>query len=187
MKGPELRALLHRDRLPLLKSAPGCRVVDEVGIPGGVADVFVCNGELWGYEIKGETDSTRRLASQVGAYNTVFQRITVVTTPKHLFRVVRLVPHWWGLTVVDGGELLDVRRPLESHEWQPAEVLGMLWKPELDALMQHWLPDAKRSRLSGRKMAEALAGVIPYKAIPRTVADTIAVRTDWGRNRVNPA
>lgn len=188
MKGPEIRAALHDQRLLLLKHSTGCKVVDEVGIPWNVvADVLVCNGALWGYEIKGETDSLKRLAAQAKAYGNVFERCYLVGAPRHIRAASKLLPSWWGLIETRGGELVEMRQPEKNTEWDATAVLGMLWRPELEALLLLYGETKGVSRLTAAKMAERLAPLIERPRLQRIVADQIVARLDWGRNRVNPA
>lgn len=67
----------------------------------GFVDVVVVNGEMIGYEIKSDVDSTRRLAEQVSLYDGLFDRFYCVTTNRHLDRVRSIVPKRWGIIVAD--------------------------------------------------------------------------------------
>lgn len=186
MKGPEIRAVLL-DRLSLIASSPFCKVICEVGLPGSVVDVLVVDESLRGYEIKGQTDSLKRLSAQAESYNDVLQAVTLVAAPRHIRAARKILPEWWGLTVADGGELRDERAWQRHDGWNAAALLAMLWKVELTPLMKEWTQAKGIARMTNWAMCEALAEAIPRKKLPGIVADTMVARQDWGRNRVNPA
>ena len=188
MKGPEVRQLLHRDRLDVIKQASGFKVVDEVGIPWGVvADVMACGAELHGYEIKGETDTLKRLPSQAVAYGNVFQRCFVVAAERHLAGAEAMLPDWWGLWLAQDDVLTEVRPAQANPTWKALDVLHMLWRPELEALLREGTPPKGLARWPAGKMAEVLARRLDREAVPALVSRAIMQRTTWGLNRVNPA
>jgi hypothetical protein len=57
-------------------------IIDELGLCRGTVrvDIAVVNGVLKGYEIKGDQDTLRRLASQAATYNRIFDTMTSQTT-----------------------------------------------------------------------------------------------------------
>lgn len=183
MKGPEVRAALHDDRLSLLKHSFGCRLIDELGVVGGVADIgVVAGGELWGYEIKGETDTCKRLETQIAAYNGTFQRITLAGSRRNVEAARGLVPEWWGLLVVDAAGFDDLRRPAANPEWIAKNVLALLWKAELTKLAKEYALPASVLRMSNYKMAAALGDTLPRRAVPSIVSDALAGREGWGKH-----
>jgi hypothetical protein len=186
MKGPEVRAVLL-DRLSLIAGSPWCKVISEVGLPGSVVDVLAIDGGLRGYEIKGETDTLKRLPTQAESYNAVLQGVVLVGAPRHIRAARVMVPEWWGLTVAEGGTLHDERPWQTNPDWEAPSLLAMLWKPELALLMVRWVKPRGFSRLGHRALCEALAEAIPRHRLPGIVADVMLERTTWSQNRKNPA
>ena len=56
------------------------RIIEEFGVQHGTArvDIAVINGIIHGYEIKSDQDTLRRLPRQMGVFNLVFDKITLV-------------------------------------------------------------------------------------------------------------
>ena len=55
------------------------------------------NGEFSGFEIKSDVDSLQRLPGQIAAFASVFDRVSLVTTDRHLADVKKVIPSWWGI------------------------------------------------------------------------------------------
>src|SRR4051812_8285009 len=77
--------------------------VDELDLGGLVrVDVAAVNGALWGYEIKSERDTLRRLPTQVEVYSRVLDFAALVVAERHRDHAVDLLPDWWHVVVVTG-------------------------------------------------------------------------------------
>ena len=79
-----IRKRFHEQVLTPYHASPNAMVIDELGLHHGScrADIAIVNGRMIGYEIKGETDTLKRLSDQVRAYNAVFDRAAIITTSK---------------------------------------------------------------------------------------------------------
>ena len=122
-----VRRALREDLLETL-AEPGSCFVDELALPHGAgrADVAVLGARFHGFEIKGERDTLRRLASQVAVYDSVFDFVTIVTADKHLPDVLKIVPQWWGVEVAEplsGGMFF---RPIRPHSANPCVCTAAL-------------------------------------------------------------
>jgi hypothetical protein len=53
------------------------------------ADIAVANGRLYGYEIKSDYDTLKRLDGQISTYTQHFDKTTVIVTQKHLLAAIR--------------------------------------------------------------------------------------------------
>src|SRR3990172_5388577 len=71
------------------------RLIDELGLCQGAArvDVAVVNGSLHGFEIKSDRDKLVRLVGQQAIYSRALDRVTVVTTARHIEDVPAAIPH----------------------------------------------------------------------------------------------
>jgi hypothetical protein len=114
-------AILHELKIP----RPSARV-----------DVAVINGELSAFEIKSDVDSLWRLPRQVRSFDCVFDRVSLVTTEKHLRRARAMVPRWWGIFTLSS-ETVDIRQRRQARVNPRRRVLNllhMLSRPELLSL-----------------------------------------------------
>jgi hypothetical protein len=111
-----IRENFHRKILRKHHEAPGTLVIDELGLRHGTnrADIAVLNGHFIAYEIKSDEDSLKRIESQITAYNAIFDRATVIVGRRHLEKVERLVPRWWGITAALQGR----RRASDSRRFR---------------------------------------------------------------------
>ena len=125
-------------------------VVGELGLCQGRSRIDVCvvGRELHGYEVKGDGDSLRRLEGQVEMYGRVFDRVTLVCTPRHLEKALDAVPAWWGVLKAGPGRELPVFRQVRKGRRNK--------RPEVRALAEFiWREDAL-SLLLTRGMANGL-------------------------------
>jgi hypothetical protein len=56
------------------------------------ADIAVANGRLYGYEIKSDYDTLKRLDGQISTYTQHFDKTTVIVTQKHLLAAIKQLP-----------------------------------------------------------------------------------------------
>ncbi len=111
----------------------------EFTIQNGFArvDIAVLGEEMHGYEIKGDLDSLIRLERQREAYNSVFDKVTLVIGKKHLLDALRIVPDWWGIMIAkslndpDFVSLIEIREPLSNPSQDYLSIANLLWKEEI--------------------------------------------------------
>ena len=128
----ELDALLRRQHAEV----PGTFIRHEMGLCGGKRriDIALLNGELAGFEIKSDEDTLLRLSGQASVYNQVLDRVTLVTTPHHQEKAIKLLPTWWGVMVAKQhkGRIVfeEVRQPAVNTDLDPFALSQMLWRGE---------------------------------------------------------
>lgn len=114
-------------------------IIEELKVPRPSArvDVAVVNGELAGFEIKSDLDSLRRLETQIPAFCAFFDRVSLVTTKRHLIDSKRTVPQWWGIvTLTDTpGIFRVVRKARRNPEPQNVSLLYSLTSSELQQML----------------------------------------------------
>ena len=136
MNDQKIREYLKASRLKKYVDDPKSLVVDELGLRHGAGrvDVAVINGLIRGYEIKGGTDTLRRLPVQSDTYNSVLDRATIVAAECHIDGAFKLLPEWWGVIVVARkAESMKMRllRPARKNPTKsPLAVAKLLWKAE---------------------------------------------------------
>lgn len=131
---------IRRSLIGLLRQVyrhePDTLILEEVGLCQGAAimDLAVINGFLHGYEIKSEQDKLDRLSLQEKIYNMTLDRVTLVTSERHVDKVVKIVPVWWGLWKASGSNkiihITEVRRPGQNPSVDPMALVQLLWRDE---------------------------------------------------------
>ncbi|MBY5552627.1 sce7726 family protein [Rhizobium leguminosarum] len=129
IRAPLLKWLrsLHPDRLT-------AKMLEEFKMPRPSAriDVALVNGEMAGFEIKSDRDTLTRLASQVPAFSRFFDRVSLVTTQKHLAEAKTKIPNWWGIVVFcDDGRFKIARTSKRNRSVDVTAFLFALSKREL--------------------------------------------------------
>lgn len=135
----------HDIREPLflfLESVYGkIRILEEKNTGDARADaVMVLENLVCGIEIKSDADSYTRLASQVSNYDLYYDANFVVIGLSHLRHIHEHVPYWWGIITCeyDEGriEFYFERHPQPNPVMDPKKKLSILWRPELNHLLQ---------------------------------------------------
>ncbi|MBY5645852.1 sce7726 family protein [Rhizobium ruizarguesonis] len=100
--------------------------------PSARIDVALVNGEMSGFEIKSDRDTLNRLAVQIPAFSRLFDRMSLVTTRKHLAEARTKIPSWWGIVVFrDDGSFEISRMSKRNRKIDVAALLFALTKREL--------------------------------------------------------
>jgi hypothetical protein len=166
---PEAHALKRLSRhLDECASGPQLRI-REFWIPQthGRADLAVIDDRMCGFEIKTAQDSLKRLSGQVGAYNLVFDRCTLVVAEKHFQSALEMLPAFWGVLVlpdVEEQEITEVRAATDNPLVDPQTLIRLMWKQEaeaaLDQLRVSYDEKASRYRLWQAVLDAAAPGSI---------------------------
>lgn len=130
------------------------RIIPELGLWHGAAriDVAVVNGVLHGFEIKSDRDTLARLPEQRGAYNSVFDKVTLVVGSKHFVDAFKIIPEWWGVETAhaskDGTIFFNTIREAKNNPAQDnVSIARLLWRREaLDLLESVGKADGVRSK-----------------------------------------
>ena len=160
-------------------------IIQELGLHQGDSrvDVAVLNGFIHGYEIKSGADSLNRLPRQVKHYGKVCDRVTIIVSSGHLEEVKRLVPAWWGISVVERGRLglrmKRIRRPNPNPKIVAASIVQLLWRDEVVQILK------KRKRknriVKGPRtiLWKKLLQSVSTADLRSIVVNTIMVRPHW--------
>lgn len=135
-------------------SNPEYRIISELGLWHGAAriDVAVVNGILHGFEIKSDRDTLARLPEQREAYNSVFDKVTLIVGGKHFVDAFKMIPDWWGIETVhmnENGSIFfnSIREPQDNQEQHDVSIARLLWRREaLDLLESIGKADGVRSK-----------------------------------------
>lgn len=176
----ELDVLLHQQHA----GEPNTFIRHEVGLCAGKrrVDVALLNGEFAGYEIKSDVDSLARLLGQASDYGQVLDRVTLVTTVRHLEKSMGLLPQWWGIMVARQGQgsiiLEPVREAVANPELEPYALAQLLWRDEaLEELKSRGLARGltKKAR---HYLWRALMQAVPIEELRDLVRERVKARAE---------
>ena len=188
---PEIRAALHQKRLSHYHQSDYAMVIDELCAyrkwrkdPGNRIDIAVVNGCLQGIEIKSSTDNLKRLPAQFETYRLCFEKITVVTAPKHLPELELSLPSWCGIVVAEKGargaiHFNTLNRAKKNPEVDALAMTHFLWRQELIDCLK--LCGVNRRSLKGRKrlLRQRLAKLISVPELSVFIRTAFLARVDW--------
>lgn len=131
-------------------------IVQELGLCQGNAriDLAIVNGLIHGCEIKSDRDTLNRLPGQQDIYNRVLDCVTVVAGSRHLSKIEKLVPNWWGVSEAKYKNnkltIIKVRPRKKNTTVEPSALVQLLWRDEaLSILMQRNLHEGVVSKPRG--------------------------------------
>lgn len=150
-------------------SEPDTVILQEVKIPrpSARADMVVVNGEFCGFEIKSDVDNLRRLSRQAAAFNSVFDRVSLVTTRAHLKEARLVIPKWWGIILPspDATKFTSVRKSLRNPTVNVFSLLHMLVRRELLQIVNIELPNNNFRKAKRADIINALQEALTKKEI----------------------
>jgi hypothetical protein len=181
-----IRKKFHQQVLMRYHAAANALVIDELGLQHGRcrADIAIVNGRMIGYEIKGETDSLKRLREQVRAYNSVFDQATIITTARHRRKVMAKIPRWWGVIICHAtprrGLTFQIWRPAKTNESvQSLAVARLLWKTEAATILRRLGEPRSILREPRGKLYERLAEMLELPQLQLRVRNCLRRRKNW--------
>jgi hypothetical protein len=131
----------------LLKKFPNGYVIPERsfsnknGTIKSRIDVFMINSNKFiGYEIKSIKDDPKRLTSQIERYKNYFDKLIIITEPKHSTIVRSIISDFCGLIEVfkvgDLWEFVTVKKALENKFINIELLSNLLWKKEIISILK---------------------------------------------------
>lgn len=162
------------------------RIVEEFAVEHGAAraDIAVVNGVLHGYEIKSDKDTLSRLPEQMDAYNSVFDRVTLVVGKQHIYEAITLVPDWWGVLIAkispESSVVLNhIREAKENTGQRNLSIARLLWRGEALRILEE-AGEAVGLRSKPReRIYEKLSTVFDQATLEEKVRDALFIREDW--------
>lgn len=182
MRDLDVRIALNKEIVNLFPRDPDTLVINELGICQGIAriDVAVINGKIHGFEIKSDSDTLERLPSQLEVYNRVLETMTIVTGEKHLGKVKKIIPKWWGIIKVSQTNkevcFEKLRKSHENPSIDPLSLVQLLWHNEAVSILEHYNLSKGLRNKPRRFLWSALAQNIPIMELSRVVRDTLKKR-----------
>jgi hypothetical protein len=181
-----IRTALKADLRKLHAGDDKLRIVEEFGIEHGAIriDIAVVNGLLHGYEIKSDRDTLLRLPEQMDAYNSVFDKVTLVVGKQHLYDAIRIVPDWWGITVAkiganDSVVLHRIREAKDNAGQNNISIARLLWRGEALRILEE-AGKAEGLRSKPREFIyERLSTILDQRTLEEKVREILFFRGDW--------
>jgi hypothetical protein len=186
MNDTVIRMHFHAQVLHVHRQLPDTLIVDELGLQHGRcrADIALVTGKMLGFEIKGDTDSLKRLPVQVGAYSAIFDEAVVITTAKHQHGIMANVPKWWGViicrTECHGRVSFETLRTSEKNPHIDAiSVARLLWKSEAVAILRKLGEPTPTLRQPRARLYARLAAVLGLEQLQHHVRHCLRQRVNW--------
>ncbi len=159
------------------------KVIEELGINHGSvrADIAVVNGMMHGFEIKSDRDTLSRLPDQIKAYNSVFDKVTIVVGFSHVYEAINSVPDWWGIEVAKTNQrhsviFNQIREPQSNPERDELSIARLLWREEALRLLEE-LDEAQGYYSKPRRIIyEKLAIALDIDTLAGKVRETLFLR-----------
>jgi len=98
------------------------------------ADLLILSQEFHALEIKGYYDDPRKLEGQLDDYHKTFDKVSVITTPKNLNRILKMIKPYTGLILFDKENLKVERLAKQRKRLDKYSLLMFLQKNELKRL-----------------------------------------------------
>ncbi|MGX5218288.1 sce7726 family protein [Pseudomonas segetis] len=164
-------------------SRPPRAILEELRVSDGnaIADVVTIHNEAHCYEIKGDADKVERIVDQGQYYDLAFNKVTLITTKRHVNKAYKIAPIHWGITEVreaKNGKLIfkPIRPAQKNPNFDKKTALLTLWRNELVSIAAHL--EGKFSSKSNREMlSELISGSLSKKKLSLSISETLVLRT----------
>lgn len=100
------------------------------------ADLLIISNILHSIEIKGDRDNTSKLRAQITDYIRTFDKVSIITTPKHLNKIQSIVPPSIGIILFENNRFTIKKLPTRRKRLNKISLLMFLDKQNLIANFQ---------------------------------------------------
>ena len=187
----EIRQGLLMKRLRAFRRRDDTLVVSELGLAHARSriDVAVINGVIHGFEIKSELDGLGRLSDQLAVYRRSLQKLTLVVAPRHLNRVVKMVPPWCGVLEVlvgrrGGLTFKSVRRASRNPDIDQFVVAHLLWRDEVQGILAEKGIRGSDLRAPRRELYRRLVDLVSEHELTALIKVAMEQRQCWRDHRL---
>jgi hypothetical protein len=160
-------------------------MVEEMEVCLGRArvDLAVISDQLIGIEIKSVNDDVTRLPAQVRAYSKCFDRVVLVVDESLVAKAMPLIPTWWGIVISlqrdDQLTYVFERRPRRNPQIDLDALLALLWREEVDALLDDLLGISVQPRATKKTIRARLLAQIDPPVLHSASLNKLRDRTNW--------
>lgn len=185
MRDIDIRKVLLKSVQNQYENDTDTLIVEELGLCQGDArvDLAIVNRLIHGYEIKSERDTLNRLSGQQDIYNKVLDCVTVVAGSRHLSKIKKIVPAWWGISEAKykNKKLIIVEeRPCKKNATvDPSALVQLLWRDEALSILRQ--RDLHRGTVSKPRniIWERLVECLLLNELRDEVRKKIKTRQNW--------
>ena len=180
-----LRDFVKSEAPRLVRSRTRALMVEEMEVCLGRArvDIAIIADRLIGIEIKGPKDDVSRLPHQALAYSKCLDRVVLLVDESLVDKARPLVPTWWGIVIAMHGngefEYRFERRPRPNPDLDIEALLSLLWREEIDALMQDLLGTTTKPRATKRAIRKELCNQVDVDVLRLASLDKLRDRSHW--------
>lgn len=182
----EIRHHFHQKKLRHYHECPNTLVIDELGIAHGKAraDIAVLNGLIHGYEIKSSKDTLSRLPEQLAEYSRCFEKVSIITAPNHLDKLLVMLPDWCGVILATKGSkggvaFKTIRRAKKNPQLEIHAMAHFLWRKEIIDILTQLGIDEKSLKSSRETLYRLLPEKMTAKHLTQLIKEKFISRTDW--------
>jgi hypothetical protein len=186
MNDLEIRENFHRKKLQKHHADINTLVIDELGLNHGKnrADIAVINGNLIGYEIKGNNDSLLRLKQQIPAYNSIFNKNYIIVGDRYQKNIHKNIPSWWGIIISEKGKNHSInfylnRKAIINNYIKPISVARLLWRSEVIEILSYNKVPSKYLRKPRESLYEFLIEMYNINALLKITIEHLKKRKNW--------
>jgi hypothetical protein len=97
-------------------------------------DLLILSQNFHALEIKGYRDDPRKLRKQLDDYHKTFDKVSVITIPKHLNEINKIIRPYTGLILLDADTFKVKRLAMQRKKLDKYSLLMFLSKNELNSL-----------------------------------------------------
>ncbi|MBY8970324.1 sce7726 family protein [Pseudomonas sp. P867] len=182
----EIRQHFHKKRLQHFHDCPNTIVIDELGLAHGKnrADIAVLNGTFHCFEIKSSKDTIVRLPEQLSEYSKCFEKISVISAPNHIHKIINILPDWCGLIVATKGTkgavaFKTIRRPKKNPQLEITAMAHFLWRREIIELLTVLGVEKKYLSQSREKLYKLIPPTLTAQELTQWIKAKFMGRKDW--------
>jgi len=185
MTEEQIRADIRAQLITLFSADETALIVEEMEVCSGSAriDMAVICDRLIGIEIKGPRDSLDRLPRQASQYSKCFDQVVLVVDSQLAQGAIALIPSWWGVVIgtigCDGYRYQIARRPRKNKLVDVNSVLSLLWKNEMEILLNNFIPKRLPKSASRKRMRDQLVLGAQADKLKQAGVALLRMRKEW--------
>lgn len=186
MKDYHIRKSFKKKLFSEYSKTNDCLILEELGLFHGSnrIDLAVINGLMHGYEIKSDKDTLTRLPDQQIAYNSIFDKVTIILAPRHAYKAINLIPDWWGIKIAEMGprggiKFHNLRTAYSNPNVDKLSLAMLLWKQEALEILDEINSSKGFVSKSRLNIYKELCSNIELNNLRKEVRKRIKSRLNW--------
>ena len=138
-------------------------------------DLLTMGDIFHAFEIKGRADNLTKLPKQIIDYQKTFDFVSIVTTLRHLGKIINIVSQSVGIIIIEAERVEVIRQPKQQKRLNKESLLMFLGRQKLQAFLRHRnvRVSVPSSSLSVNELRDIIARKCPTSAIRESAYQTI--------------